>query len=154
MNKPVTIYAHKTEQNAVTPQVAYNNTSAAFDITCIKTTTIPARGSAVVPNGLNLTIDQEDKYYMYLQLRSSIGFKREMVLHSGVVDSGYTGDLGIKLYNLGDEDVIINEGERYAQVLVIPRPEYKIQVLNDEEFEDLKARQLRGSSGFGSSGRF
>jgi dUTP pyrophosphatase len=149
----VTIYAHKTNPKAVIPQVAYNNTSAAFDITCTETTTIPSKGSAVVPNGLNLTISDKEKYFMYIQLRSSMGFKKPLTLHAGVVDSGYTGDLGVKLYNLGEEDIEIKEGERYAQILVLPVPQYQIIELTDEDFEILKSNQQRGDGGFGSSGK-
>lgn len=149
----VTIYAHKTHPKAVIPKVAYNNTSACFDITCVETTIIPARGSAVVPNGLNFTIDQQDKYWMQIQLRSSKGFKYELVPHYGTVDPGYTGDLGVKIYNLGEEDITIEEGERYAQIAVIKIPHYKIVELNDEEFQNLKEKQNRGDGGFGSSGK-
>jgi len=151
--KKVTVYAHKEHPDAVVPRVAYGNTSACFDITCIENTIIPARGSAVVPNGLNLTIDQEDKYWMQIQLRSSKGFKFDLIPHYGTVDSGYTGNLGIKIYNVGDTDVLIEKGERYAQVAVIPKPDYEVVELNDEQFEALKSVQLRGSGAFGSSGK-
>lgn len=153
MNKSVTIYAFKAHPNAVIPQVAYNSTSACFDITCTETTTIPARNSAVVPNGLRLTIDQNEKYWMQISLRSSKGFKHELIPHYGVVDSGYTGDLGVKVYNVGDKDVIIEKGERYAQIAVIPKPDYKIQELNKDEFEILTMSQERGDGGIGSSGK-
>ena len=149
----VTIYAHKTDPKAVIPKIAYNQTSACFDITCTKTTTIPARGKAVVPNGLNLTIPDNQNYWMQIQLRSSKGFKYDLVPHYGTVDAGYTGDLGIKIYNLGDTDVTIEEGERYAQIAVIEKPEYEIIELDDEAFENLKQIQLRGDGGFGSSGK-
>ena len=150
--KKVKIYAHKIHQDAVIPKVAYNNTSACFDITCIETTVIPAGGSAVVPNGLNLTIDDQDNYWMQIQLRSSKGFKYSLIPHYGTVDAGYTGDLGVKIYNVGKEDVVIEEGERYAQIAVIEKPQYEIIELNDEEFRNLELEQNRGSGGFGSSG--
>jgi len=60
----VTIFAYKAHPDAIIPQVAYDNTSAAFDITAIEDIVIPAGGSAIVPNGLRLTIDQHDKYFM------------------------------------------------------------------------------------------
>jgi len=153
MSKPATIYAFKNHPDAVIPEVAYNSTSACFDITCVEDTIIPARSSAVVPNGLNLTIDQQSKYWMQIQLRSSKGFKHALIPHYGTVDAGYTGDLGVKIYNVGDDDVIIEKGERYAQIAVIPKPDYSIQELTKEEFEVLKKHQQRGSSGFGSSGK-
>jgi len=148
----VKIYAHKVTPNAVIPHVAYGSTSACFDITCTETTTIPARGKAVVPNGLNLTISDQDKYWMQIQLRSSKGFKYDLIPHYGTVDAGYTGNLGVKIYNLGDEDIIIEEGEKYAQIAVIEKPDYEIIELTDEQYEELKSNQLRGDKGFGSSG--
>mgnify|MGYP003981657039 FL=1 len=152
-NADVKIYAHKVTSNAVIPKVSYNSTSACFDITCTETTTIPSKGSAVVPNGLNLTIDQSDNYWMQIQLRSSKGFKYELIPHYGTVDAGYTGDLGVKIYNLGDEDVLIEEGERYAQIAVVPKPNYEVVELNDTEWETFKNNQERGDKGFGSSGK-
>jgi dUTP pyrophosphatase len=149
----VTIYAHKTDPKAVIPTVEYNSTSACFDITCTKTTIIPAGGSAVVPNGLNLTIPDHQRYWMQIQLRSSKGFKYNLIPHYGTVDAGYTGDLGIKIYNVGKMDITIEEGERYAQIAVIKKPKYEIIELNDEEFKELKLSQTRGDGGFGSSGK-
>jgi dUTP pyrophosphatase len=149
----VKIFAYKEDPEAVIPEVAYGSTSACFDITCTETTTIPANSSAVVPNGLRLVIPDSQKYWMQIQLRSSKGFKHELIPHYGTVDPGYTGDLGVKIYNVGNIDVIIEEGERYAQIAVIPIPEYEIVELNDEEFNELKNTQSRGDKGFGSSGK-
>jgi dUTP pyrophosphatase len=149
----VTIFAHKTTPNAVIPTVAYGSTSACFDITCTETTTIPPKSSAVIPNGLNLVIDQSESYWMQIQLRSSKGFKYELIPHYGTVDAGYTGDLGVKVYNLGDSYVTIEEGERYAQIAVIPKPQYQIMELDDDMFETLKGNQERGDRGFGSTGK-
>ena len=82
----VTIYAHKNHPDAVIPQAAYSDTSACFDLTCTETTIIPAQGSAVVPNGLNISVDQNDSYWMQISLRSSMGFKKDLIPHYGVVD--------------------------------------------------------------------
>mgnify|MGYP003423365147 CR=1 FL=1 len=151
--KPVMIYAHKTDPKAVIPRVAYGNTSACFDLTCTETTVIPAHGSAVIPNGLNLTIDQNDRYYMRIDLRSSMGFKKSLICHPGIVDPSYTGDLGVKIYNIGQVDITIEEGERYAQISVVPIPSFNIVELIDEDWQIFKSKQIRGDGGFGSSGR-
>ena len=66
--KKLKIYAYKTHPDTVIPQVAYDKTSACFDITCTETTVMPAKGTAVVPNGLRLTIDDKDNYWMQIQL--------------------------------------------------------------------------------------
>lgn len=152
-NIDVKIYAHKTHIDAVIPQVAYNATSAAFDLTCVEDTRVFPRSSAEIPNGLNLTIDQNSKYFMQIQLRSSMGFKKDLAPFAGTIDPGYTGPLGVKVYNHSDEPIFIKKGERYAQVLVLPIPNYVVEELNDEQFEELKKKQQRGDSGFGSSGK-
>lgn len=149
----VTIFIHRNTSNAVLPEVAYGSTSACFDLTCTETITIPAGGSSVVENGLNVCIDQQEKYWMQIQLRSSKGFKHSLIPHYGTVDAGYTGPLGVKIYNVGKEDVIIQEGERYAQIAVIPKPAYNIVELSDVQFVEFEKMQYRGSGGFGSSGK-
>ena len=149
----VKIFAYKEHPNAVIPTVAYGSTSACFDITCIETTTIPAGESAVVPNGLRLVINDSEKYWMQIQLRSSVGFKNDLIPHYGTVDAGYTGPLGVKIYNVGKESITIKEGERYAQIAVIPKPDYEIVEVSEEQFEYIKLNQNRGDKGFGSSGK-
>ena len=146
------IYVHKNHENAVIPTCAYQGTSAAFDITCVEDTVIPARGSAVVPNGLNVTIDHRSLYYMIVHLRSSMGFKKDLVCHPGVIDAGYTGDLGIKIYNLGNEDVRIKAGDRYVQLTVHHKVNSEFVELSEDEWNSFKNEQLRGDNGFGSSG--
>lgn len=149
----VKIFAYKEHPDAVIPTVAYGSTSACFDITCTETTTIPAGESAVVPNGLRLVINDSEKYWMQIQLRSSKGFKYSLIPHYGTVDAGYTGPLGVKVYNVGKEPVTIEKGERYAQIAVIPKPDYEIVEVDENQFESIKANQGRGDSGFGSSGK-
>ena len=149
----VKIFAYKEHPDAVIPTVAYGSTSACFDITCIETTLIPPGESAVVPNGLRLVINDSEKYWMQIQLRSSKGFKYSLIPHYGTVDAGYTGPLGVKVYNVGKQYVCIEKGERYAQIAVIPKPDYEIVEVDEEQFESIKANQGRGDSGFGSSGK-
>jgi dUTP pyrophosphatase len=149
----VKIYAYKEHPDAIIPEVAYGSTSACFDITSTETTVIPANSSAVVPNGLRLVIPDSEKYWMQIQLRSSKGFKHSLIPHYGTVDAGYTGPLGVKVYNVGNEDVTIEKGERYAQIAVIPKPDYEIVEVSEEMFESIKSQQGRGDGGFGSSGK-
>ena len=49
--------------------------------------------------------------------------------------------------------VVIEGGERYAQIAVIPKPDYTLVELNSEEYQKLKEDQSRGDGGFGSSGK-
>lgn len=147
------LYIHKTNEAAVIPEIAYNGTSAAFDITCTETTEIKPGESKVVPNGLRISIDEKDPFYMTVHLRSSLGFKKDLIPHIGIIDAGYTGDFGVKINNIGKEPIVIEKGSRYAQVLIHRKYSFKFVELNDSEFEDFEAKQERGSKGFGSSGK-
>lgn len=65
----------------------------------------------------------------------------------GVIDSDYRGNIIVALHNDTDEAKAIEEGERIAQLIIMPyvMPELKVvKELSDTE---------RGSDGFGSSGK-
>ena len=69
------------------------------------------------------------------------------VLNSpGTVDADYRGEIGVILVNLSNDNFIVQDGERVAQ-LVIAKHErvtwQEVEVLNETE---------RGSGGFGSTG--
>ena len=66
--------------------------------------------------------------------------------HPGIIDSGYRGDAGVKLYNLTDDDYQVKSGDRIAQFVVYAN--YKVEVSEGEVVES-----DRGEKGFGSSGK-
>jgi dUTP pyrophosphatase len=65
----------------------------------------------------------------------------------GVIDSGYTGSIKVKLYNSTSRNVKFYRGDKIIQLVMLPiyTPELE-QVDRLEETE-------RGDNGFGSSGR-
>ena len=80
--------------------------------------------------------------------RSGLALKKGItVLNSpGTIDADYRGEIGVILVNLSNDDFIVEDGERVAQ-LVIARHEQgkweEVSVLNNTE---------RGAGGFGSTG--
>jgi dUTP pyrophosphatase len=69
------------------------------------------------------------------------------VLNSpGTIDADYRGEIGVILVNLSDDDFIITDGERIAQ-MVISKHEQAIW----NEVDSLE-NSARGSGGFGSTG--
>ena len=80
--------------------------------------------------------------------RSSIGAKTPLRLSNsvGLIDSGYRGELGVLYDNTSDEPYTINQGDRIAQLLVMPSYRFKAEVVDTLEDSD------RGEGGFGSSG--
>ncbi|MBS9766402.1 MAG: dUTP diphosphatase [Flavobacteriaceae bacterium] len=80
--------------------------------------------------------------------RSGLSAKKGItVLNApGTIDADYRGEIGVILVNLSNEDFIVNDGERIAQLVIAKheRVEWdKVSKLDDTE---------RGSGGFGSTG--
>jgi dUTP pyrophosphatase len=80
--------------------------------------------------------------------RSGLSAKKGItVLNApGTVDADYRGEIGVILVNLSNEDFVINDGERIAQMVIA-----KHERANWEEVEVLSETK-RGSGGFGSTG--
>lgn len=64
----------------------------------------------------------------------------------GTVDADYRGEIGVILVNLSNQDFVINDGERIAQLVIA-----KHERANWEEVEILSETE-RGQGGFGSTG--
>ncbi len=101
----------------------------------------------LIPTGLFMALP--DGYEAQVRPRSGLALKHGItVLNSpGTIDADYRGEVGVILINLSQEDFIINDGERIAQ-MVIARHETadfeQVEVLDDTE---------RGEGGYGHTGK-
>ena len=80
--------------------------------------------------------------------RSGLAAKKGItVLNApGTIDADYRGEIGVILVNLSNEDFVINDGERIAQLVIAKHERAKwIEVSELDETE-------RGTGGFGSTG--
>ena len=50
--------------------------------------------------------------------RSGLALKKFIDIGAGVIDSDYRGELGVILFNFGDEDFVVNMGDRIAQLIL------------------------------------
>lgn len=80
--------------------------------------------------------------------RSGLAAKKGItVLNSpGTVDADYRGEVGVILVNLSNEDFIIQDGERVAQLVIAKHERVtwkEVEILSETE---------RGAGGFGSTG--
>ena len=116
-----------------------------YDLTAVESMIVPAKGSAIIPIGITLAY-MEEGFWFRIEPRSGLGFKHSLQPHLGVIDNGYRGDLGVKLYNFGDRTVSINKGTRIAQFIVYPLIHPQCSWANEV------VPTVRGSKGFGSSG--
>jgi dUTP pyrophosphatase len=143
----VNIKIKKTHVDAQLPRannVEPGTGDTGFDLTAVETVKIPAFDSKVVPVGLTLA-DIDPGYWIRIEPRSGLGFKHSIQPHLGVIDNGYRGDLGVKLYNFNDDLYTVKKGDKIAQLVVYPliQPVF--------EFSDEVSNTVRGDKGFGSS---
>ena len=70
------------------------------------------------------------------------------VQSEGVIDSGYTGSIVVKLYNHGKAAVRIEKGQKISQLVILPIITPELELVDSLEDTD------RGVGGFGSTGKF
>ncbi len=101
----------------------------------------------LIPTGIK--IELPIGYEAQVRSRSGLAFKNGVsVLNSpGTIDSDYRGDVGVILVNLSNENFIVNNGDRIAQ-MVIAKHEFPL-FINSEELGNSE----RGEGGFGSTGK-
>jgi len=134
----------KTHELAKLPTKNHESDTG-YDVYSIEDKTVPARSSTVVGVGLKFA-DIPEGYWVKVESRSGLGFKHGITAHPGIIDNGYRGDAGIKLYNLTDIDYQIKAGDRIAQFVVYMNIGMQVEWGTVQE-------SARGEKGFGSSGK-
>ena len=126
-----------------------HDSDAGYDLTAnIPAPTVLAPGERrLIPTGFRISIPTG--WAGLVIPRSGLAAKHGItVLNApGLIDPGYTGDVGVVLHNTDMADAFnIAPGDRIAQ-LVLTRVEHPVFVHEDLGDSD------RGSNGFGSTGR-
>lgn len=108
---------------------------------------ITPKSSCLVPTGLAIAFSED--YEIQIRPRSGLAVKNNItVLNTpGTIDSDYRGEIKIILFNHGNEEFIINNKDRVAQMILSP-----VIKMNLEEADDLP-ESIRGEGGFGSTGK-
>ena len=108
---------------------------------------VKSKTSSMVPTGL--TVAFSENYEIQIRPRSGLAAKNNIsVLNTpGTIDSDYRGEIKIIIYNHGDKDFLINNGDRIAQMILVP-----IAKISFEETDNLP-ETVRGEGGFGSTGK-
>lgn len=80
--------------------------------------------------------------------RSGLGCNNGICLANGtgVIDSGYRGEVRAKMLNLGSEPFTVNPGDRICQLVIIPYTRAKFWTVDELSESD------RGEDGYGSTG--
>ncbi|MDA9261817.1 dUTP diphosphatase [Flavobacteriales bacterium] len=100
----------------------------------------------LVPTGLHIALP--DGYEAQVRPRSGLAYKKGVtVLNApGTIDADYRGDIGVILINMSNEDFVVEDGERIAQLVIAQYDQ--AEWISVSELSETN----RGDGGFGSTG--
>lgn len=116
-----------------------------WDLSCCGSDFIEPKERVVFNTGISIALP--DGYHAILKPRSGLAVKHGIDVLAGVIDNSYRGEILVCLQNNGDQTVVIDDGDRIAQMIIVRENEgffVKVDELSDTD---------RGSNRFGSSGK-
>ena len=109
--------------------------------------TVKPKTSSLIPTGLSIAFSED--YEVQIRPRSGLAAKNNIsVLNTpGTIDSDYRGEIKVIIYNHGNNDFLINNGDRIAQMILMPVVKMELEETNN------LPETIRGKGGFGSTGK-
>jgi dUTP pyrophosphatase len=137
------------EPTARPPEVAHPGEDLGYDLFALEAAELPPRSQAKVRTGIAVEARHPitgEPLGLLVRDRSSMA-ARGVATIAGVIDSGYRGEILILMANLGDAPILLQAGEKIAQMIPIPVLTGAVQTVTN--LED----SARADKGFGSSGK-
>ena len=108
---------------------------------------VKPNSSSLIPTGLSVAFPEN--FEIQIRPRSGLAIKNNIsVLNTpGTIDSDYRGEIKVIIYNHSNKDFIINNGDRIAQMILMPVVKMELEETNE------LPQTLRGVDGFGSTGK-
>lgn len=147
-----TLKVFKLDERAILPTRAYP-TDAGLDLYSLEDVFLPEGSTKVIKTGI--AIHTPIGHVLKIEDRSGLALKG-LRTGAGVVDSDYSGEIGVVMHNLSnnsaagaydsyDRGYYIKKGDKIAQALL-----YKVETPEIEEIKELW-NSNRGQNGWGSS---
>lgn len=131
------------DNGAYAPTRAHN-ADAGLDLKSPMGVKVTAGNAVTIDSGVHVGIPEG--YVGLIKSRSGLNVRYGLQCE-GVIDAGYTGSIRIKLYNNGSNDILIERGDRIAQLVILPIITPAVQIVKNLRKTD------RGNGGFGSTGK-
>ena len=137
----------KLSQNAKLPTRG-SCASAGYDLYSSSCVDILPRSRAIVPTDIAISMPKIPVFETVglIKSRSGLSSKKGIEHGAGVIDSDYTGPIGVVLHNHSDKKMVVEKHTRIAQLLIVP-----VLTPPVEEVKKIETTK-RGSGGFGSTG--
>lgn len=132
------------DPGAIMPQRAHS-ADAGLDLFSREDAVIYPNSGGVFDSGVHVAIPEG--YVGFLKSKSGLNVKHS-IQSEGVIDSGYTGSIMVKLFNHGASAVAIQKGQKISQLVILPIITPELEIVDRLEETE------RGEGGFGSTGKF
>ncbi|MBT3465390.1 dUTP diphosphatase [archaeon] len=139
----VDVKINKLDDSMTTPHYAHEG-DAGIDLRSSEEVTIKPMETKIVKTGLKMAIPKG--YVGLVWDKSGYAAKKSMTTMAGVIDSGYRGEIGVVMKNLGEEEFAISKNMKIAQILI--QPITRANLILVDSLEDT----VRSEGGFGSTG--
>lgn len=107
--------------------------------------------SLVLETGLKFGVPHG--FMLEVKNRSSVASKKHLIVGACVIDPGYNGELYINLHNIGLHTQMIENGQKIAQVIMVPVIHFRARkLMTDTLYDSDICVSNRGTGGFGSTG--
>ena len=146
-SEPISVQVKRLNNGAGLPLPSYASDGAAgMDVCAAEGLTLKVGRRYAVATGLSFAIPHG--FEVQVRPRSGLALKHGITCLNtpGTIDSDYRGEVKVILANLGDEDFVIQRGDRIAQLVVATVTHaamVEVETLDDT---------ARGAGGFGSTG--
>ncbi len=137
----------KINARARAPRYATEGSAGADLYACLDMSlSLSPRERALIPTGLKIALPEGTAGFVFA--RSGLAHREGLSLSNGVgvIDRDYTGEVKVAAVNLSDKPVTIEDGERIAQLVIMPV--CRAAFLETDALDDT----ARGDGGFGSTG--
>ncbi len=129
--------------HAIPPKVSQPGDVAA-DLFSAEAVLVPAGGRKLVSTGIILELP--DGFRASIRSRSGLSLKHGIEVGAGLIDQSFRHEIGVLLYNHGEEDYRVEIGDRVAQICV-----ERFELPSFVEVE--KVEETPRATGWGSSGK-
>ena len=117
---------------------------AGLDLRSPVDVTIPAQGGAVIHTGVHVELPTGTAGLLVAKSGLNV---RHSITTTGLIDSGYAGEVVVKMINHGSQSYRVAKGDKITQLMVVPVLTGPVEIVDEIESGE------RGADGFGSTGR-
>ena len=134
----------KLNEEAILPRRGTKE-SAGYDMRAIEGGCILPGCRFLIKTGIGLDQNYASPFeYLQIAGRGSHAYKNGIMILAGVIDADYEGEIGCILYNSGNKEFLFSTGDAIAQGIIIDV---------GHTFGDESPQEMRGTGGYGSTGK-